>query len=149
SEHYAYGYHAVSQRFVFVFSSRSRPLLLTTTSLACLPAIASALNLHSDLSSVANNLSLFEISVFSTLGIEIGLTIFLFALTAITINIMLETSVLLNGWSLAVDDVWMDDWDERNDNPAPPVRITVATQSAERLGKPRRRERFSMARYKK
>ena len=133
AEHYAYSYHAVAQRFVFLFSTHSRPLFYTTIGLGSVPAITSTLNFVSDGYSLASLGAIFEPAVYVRFAIEVALFILVWVVTLSILSIMVETSVLLNGWSLAVRDVWMREWDESNDDFATDVRISVSDQSAERI----------------
>ena len=70
-EHYAYSYHAVSQRFMFLVSTHSWPLFFATVALGSAPALVSALNFASDLNSVIKHWRIFEQSVFVRFSIEI------------------------------------------------------------------------------
>jgi hypothetical protein len=131
AEHYAFSYHAVSQRFVFLFSTHARPLLITTATLGSIPAIASALNWGTDTMSLVAYSSLFEPSVYARYALEIALFAIVLLVTWNILCLMVETSVLLNGWQLAVSDVWMKEWDESTDDPASDVRIDTNAQTAE------------------
>ena len=51
-------------------------------------------------------------------------------LTARIVRFVVDTSVLLNAWQLAVQDVWIKDWDESNEKPAPIVEIDLVAQNA-------------------
>jgi hypothetical protein len=44
----------------------------------------------------------------------------------------INTSLLLNGWYLAARDVWIEEWDERNANPASNVKVDFIRQTARR-----------------
>jgi hypothetical protein len=134
AEHYAFSYHAVSQRFVFLFSTRTRPLLVTTATLGSVPAIASTLNLITDTASLVAHSDLFEPSVYARFAVEVALFVIVVLMTWKILCLMIETSVLLNGWQLAVSDVWMKEWDESTDDPASDVRIDVIEQTAEAMG---------------
>lgn len=131
AEHYAFSYHAVSQRFVFLFSTRARPLLFTTVTLGSIPAIASVLNLATDTGSLLAQSDLFEPSVYARYAVEIALVAAVLLVTWNIICLMVETSVLLNGWQLAVSYVWMGEWDESTDDPASNVQIDAVAQTAE------------------
>jgi hypothetical protein len=131
AEHYAFSYHAVSQRFLFLFSTRTRPLLFATATLGSIPAIASLLNLLTDIASLVVHSELFEPSVFARFAVEIALFAVVLLVTWKILCLLVETSVLLNGWQLAVQDVWMKEWDESTDDPASDVRIDTDAQTAE------------------
>jgi hypothetical protein len=133
AEHYAYSYHAVAQRFVFLFSTHSRPLFYTTIGLGSIPAIASTLNFMTDALSLWSYGSAFEPAVYVRFSFEVALFVIVWGITWNILSIMVETSVLLNGWSLAVQDVWMKEWDESTDDPASDVEISVSGQSAKPL----------------
>jgi hypothetical protein len=128
AEHFAYAYQAVSQRFVFVFSQNSRPLLLTTTALCMFPATVSFFNLFADVRDVAR--LPFERSVYFRVLVELGLFGIVAILTSHIVKFVVDTSVLLNAWHLAVRDVWIKDWDESNEEPAPTVTIDALAQEA-------------------
>jgi hypothetical protein len=134
AEHYAFSYHAVSQRFLFLFSVHTRPLLVATVTLGSVPAIASALNLLSDIASLVTQSDLFEPSVFARFAVEIALFAVVLVVTWKIVCLLVETSVLLNGWQLAVSYVWMNEWDESTDDPASDAEINVAAQTAKRHG---------------
>lgn len=49
------------------------------------------------------------------------------------------TGILLNGWHLAVEYVWMKEWDERTQDTASSVEVNVKAQRVERIGSNRTR----------
>jgi hypothetical protein len=139
--HLSYAYQAVCQRFVFIFSQHSRPLLFTTIFLCLLPLSTSAFNFISDVSTPTP--SDFGVGIDKLLMDSKGLSVRMlieailsFVVGVLTINIIgviVETSVLLNAWQLAVEHVWIKDWDAGPDTPpAPNVTVYVHTQHAKR-----------------
>jgi hypothetical protein len=128
AEHFVYAYQAVSQRFVFVFSQNSRPLLFTTTVLCMFPAIISFLNLATDVRDIVR--LPFERAVYFRLMVEVILFGVNCILTFQIVKFVIDTSVVLNAWHLAVRDVWTRDWDESNEEPAPIVAIDSLAQEA-------------------
>jgi hypothetical protein len=135
-EHYAYSYHAVCQRFMFLVSTHSWPLFLSTVALGSVPALVYILTFASDLNSVIKHWHVFEPSVFVRFSIGTLLTLAVLIVTGAIVKIMLDTSVLLNGWYLAVEKVWMDAWNETTDKAATMVLIRVADQEAEPIDNP-------------
>jgi len=130
AEHIAYAYHAVAQRFVFLFSSYSKPLLTATIGLFTIPFIVSLINFATDIRDVIG--TRWEISIYIRVGVEFLLVLGVFILTLRIILFAKDTSILLNGWYLAVNDVWMKDWNEETSDPARDVKINVSQQSATR-----------------
>jgi hypothetical protein len=126
SEHYAYAYHSVSQRFLFMLTSRTRPLLFLTIVLATFPAIVSALHFVFDVRSLFERP--FERPVWVFTFFEFLLTAAVWALTYFIINYAILTSLLLNAWLLAVQSIWMGRWDENKDEEAPPVKVDLHNQ---------------------
>jgi hypothetical protein len=134
-EHYAYAYHAVSQRFMFLFSVRRSPLFMASMALGSFPAVISLLNLLSDIRSLATNS--FESSVYVRFAIEVGFVLVVVVITVAIIRFMLNTSVLLNGWGLAVHNVWLGAWDESRPDDAPGmVLVSISGQTAQRTPDP-------------
>lgn len=133
AEHLAYAYHAISQRFVFIQSNRSRPLVGLTAVLLLLPATVAALHLFGDvldLYEMASATPLDAGPLYVRVALELGLTFTAAFLTSQIILYAEDSSVLLNGWSLAVRHVWMSEWDETNDDPAHSVRIDTDAGTA-------------------
>ena len=127
AEHLAYAYHAVAQRFVFVFSRRSRPLLFSTTLLVALPAIVATMHFFSDgYSLLSYGLVAHLLMRFS---FEALLLIVVWFMTFKILKYVFDTSLLLNGWYLA-SDIWMTEWDETTDNPAKRVYVNLRNQTA-------------------
>lgn len=72
----------------------------------------------------------FERSVYFRVLVELGLFGIVAILTSQIVKFVVDTSVLLNAWHLAVRDVWIKDWDESNEEPAPTVTIDALAQEA-------------------
>lgn len=134
AEHYAFAYQAISQRFVFIFSSYSKPLLIVIGALMLLPAATCALNLFTDIRDLARTPDLFEPIVYVRFALQLVLVCAVFLANAAIVVVATNTSVLLNGWHLAVRDVWMDEWNESNNDPACSVLVNRGEQKAERAG---------------
>lgn len=130
AEHYAFAYQSVSQRFMFILSSHSRPLLSLTIGLMAAPAIVSALNFVDDTADIFRTPYLFEPIVWVRYAFEAVLVSIVIFGTLKIILTSINSSLLLNGWHLAVRDVWLDAWDERNDDQASPVLIDATRQIA-------------------
>jgi hypothetical protein len=129
AEHLAYAYHAVAQRFVFILSSYSSPLLWLTLLLCAFPAIVAGWNAYTDVRDVFQH-QFFEQSLVVRTMIEIVLYLAVCLLTSFSIRYVLDSTVLLNGWFLAVRDVWMEEWDETNNAKAEAVTVDVSVQKA-------------------
>lgn len=132
AEHFDYAYQSVAQRFIFIFSRHSRPLLITTLILLSIPSIVASWNFYTDLRDLNVNNPAWETAVGDHV---IGETILLFFVLGVTYRILRhvsDTSILLNGWYLATRYVWGPEWNERNLKEPPLVRINVERQSAER-----------------
>jgi hypothetical protein len=129
AEHLAYAYHAVAQRFVFIFSSYSTPLLGLTLLLCSFPALVAGWNAYTDLRDVFRH-EFFDQSFVVRTMIEIVLYLAVCFLTFASVRLVLDSTVLLNGWYLAVRDVWMEEWDETNNAKAETVTIYVSAQRA-------------------
>lgn len=136
AEHYAYAYQSVSQRFMFVFTSYSRPLLGITMVLAAIPALVPGYNLFTDLRDLWDNLREVEPPLFVKTGVELVLYFVLLTVVRSQLTYIARTSTLLNGWNLAVRDVWMGEWDETDDRPASHVEIDVRNQKAQAVKPP-------------
>lgn len=163
-EHMAYAYHAVANRFQFISSSQSKPLLVFTVFFSLLPLLVVLWNLytdtrdaiHPDLYPLKNGWDMalaawkarlsgwppdwklilqerHSIDVLYRVGGEIILFISVMMMTYLSLRTEFNTNQLLNGWSLAVRDVWMDQWDERTNDPAEPVQINLKDQTAHLL----------------
>jgi len=131
AEHVAYAYHSVAQRFVFIFSHHTRPLLLLTLLLLFIPAIVAFWNLGTDIRDlVARFLQPVNTSILLRTVFEALLFICVLLTTVRIARSELDTSVLLNGWYLAARDVWMEEWDETTHDPAPSATIDVSAQKA-------------------
>jgi len=132
AEHVAYAYHSVAQRFVFLFSQHSQPLLLFTMALLFIPALVATWNLYTD---IRDTIALgMQVILFFKVLIEIVLVMFAWVLTYLIVRFEIDTSVLLNGWYLAARDVWEDEWDETPEKQkmASSVKVDVAQQRAEK-----------------
>jgi hypothetical protein len=127
AEHLAYAYHAVSQRFVFIFSKYDRPLLGVTVFLFAIPGIVASLHVFSDLFDVI------DYDWASALSVRLLVEgIMLILVWYVTIGIMhhvLKSNTLLHGWFLASKHIWIDEWDETNEDPASRVRIDMPHQT--------------------
>ncbi|MGY8666178.1 hypothetical protein Q3C01_28035 [Bradyrhizobium sp. UFLA05-109] len=128
--HLAYAYQVVAQRFLFIIATNSRPLLATTIVLCVFPAAVSFLDLLTDLRDIFTHTFGTEV----TIRVMIGMVLFgiVCLLTARIAMYIVDTSVLLNGWNLAVRDVWMKDWNDPKDEAAPAVMIDRMEQKASR-----------------
>jgi hypothetical protein len=132
AEHVAYAYHSVAQRFVFILSHYTKPLLLLTLLLLSIPAIVAFWNLATDIRDLIDRfLQPVNASILFRTVIEALLFICVLLTTVRIARAELDTSVLLNGWYLAARDVWMDQWDETTHEPASPATIYVSEQRAE------------------
>jgi hypothetical protein len=132
AEHVAYAYHSIAQRFVFIFSHHTRPLLALTVLLLFIPAIVSLWNFATDVRDlIARFLQPLNVTNLLRTVVEAFLVACVFLTTIRIVRAELGTSVLLNGWYLAARDVWMDQWDETTLEPAPPATIHVPEQKAE------------------
>jgi hypothetical protein len=135
AEHYAYAYHAVSQRFMFLFSVHRSPLFLASIAMGLVPGVVSLLNLASNINSLARGS--FESTIYIRFSIEVGLVLLVVIISVAIVRFMLDTSVLLNGWGLAVRNVWLRDWDERSpDDAASMVLVSISGQTAQRTVDP-------------
>src|SRR5262249_15637066 len=131
AEHVAYAYHSVAQRFVFIFSHHTKPLLALTLLLLSIPAIVAFWNLGTDIRDlVVHFLQPLNTSILLRTVIESLLFICVLLTTIRIARAEIGTSVLLNGWFLASRDVWMDQWDEGTHEPASPAIIDVRQQIA-------------------
>ncbi len=129
SEHYVFAYHAVSESFVFLFSRYSRPVLFTTMMLFLFPAFVAALGFFEDaIYFFAYQQSYAEPALYVRLICEAALLIVVVVVSWLQMRTIIETSSLLNGWCLAVKDVWTRHWDERDQEEAPTVEIDVDQQ---------------------
>jgi hypothetical protein len=99
-----------------------------TTALCAFPAAVSFFNLFADVRDIAR--LPFERSVYFRVLLELILFGIASILTAQIVRFVIDTSVLLNAWHLAVRDVWIKDWDESNEEPAPIVSIDAIAQEA-------------------
>ena len=132
AEHLAYAYHAVAQRFLLILTDEARPLPRKTIALVFFPAVIATINLgtdlydlyryHGELNPVAYNIVIAQavLLAFFTWPLTIGIT-----------RRAIETAALLHGWHLAVREVWMDQWDERTEDPATPVYVDVRAAHAD------------------
>lgn len=135
AEHLAFAFHAVAQRFLFILTTRSRMLLAATLALAVFPAAVATLNWGTDLRDLVEDVlgyrrAALPFRAYVMVGIEVGLLALTWIITISTAKLIVETGVLLNGWALAVEKIWMEEWDERTDDPASPVVIEARTQRA-------------------
>jgi hypothetical protein len=129
AENVAYAYHSVAQRFVFLFSQHSRPLLIYTVMLIMAPAIVASWNMYTDLRDIIA--TPVEFSLVVKTFIEMVILGLVWWVTLAIVRLQIDTSVLLNGWHLASRFVWMEEWDETNTDPASRAKIDVLTQTAE------------------
>jgi hypothetical protein len=127
-EHYAYAYQGVAHRFLFLFSSISGPLLVMTIILISFPLLIALWNYGTDLRDFCK--FDLETQVGIRVVIQSVLTACVFILTIGIIRKQVETSVLLNSWSLANRDVWEASWDETVTRPAQNVTIDREIQKA-------------------
>jgi len=109
-EHYVYVYHAIAERFLFILSQWSRPLLRTTAGLISLPALVSALHFYTDARDVLSKS--YEKSVLLLTMCELSLVLLVLVVTYSVISLVVDTSAVLNAWNLAVRDVWVGSLDE-------------------------------------
>ncbi|QOZ24143.1 hypothetical protein [Bradyrhizobium sp. CCBAU 51753] len=126
--HFAYAYQVVAQRFLFIIGTNSRPLLATTVVLCVFPSVVSLLDLLTDIRDLLTHT--YETEVW--IRVMIGMVLFgiVCLLTEKIAGYIVDTSVLLNGWNLAVRDVWMKDWNDPKDETAPMVIIDRVEQKA-------------------
>jgi hypothetical protein len=137
-EHLAYAYHSISQRFVFIFSTHSRPLLLATSLLLWCPSLVALWNLITDVRDVILKAEeLQPVSVHLKMLVETALVVMDLVISWFTWRFTMRSSMLLNGWNLACNEVWIHDWDERDpEDVAATVRVDVNAQRAFRLPAP-------------
>ena len=115
AEHFSYAYRSVAQRFVFLFSQHSKPLLAFTVLLCLVPALVASWNAYTDLQGLLVLLR-FRGGILPTDTIllrmlaEVVLLVLIWIISYKVIRFDIETSALLNGWQLAVQDVWMATW---------------------------------------
>src|SRR5205823_14735362 len=115
AEHFAYAYRSVAQRFMFLFSQHSKPLLAFTILLCVVPALVASWNAYTDLRDLLvflrfrGGIIQTEVILFKMLA-EVVLLMLVWIITCRIIRFDIETSMLLNGWQLAVQDVWMANW---------------------------------------
>ena len=134
AEHVAYAYHSVAQRFVFIFSHHSRPLLSLTFLLLSIPALVGVWNFVTDVRDLVDLfLQPVNFAILLRTTIEAFLLICVLLTTFRIARAELDTSVLLNGWFLAARDVWMEEWDETTHEPASPAIVFVNEQKAKRF----------------
>lgn len=131
AEHLAYANHVTAQRFLFIFSRRAKPLLKTTLALGLLPLGVAAWNFGTDVRDVFRMGSTPTPTVHLRVLLEIVMLLAVSVVTARTMWFAMHTAVVLNGWHLATR-VWMEEWDERTDDPASPVIVDALTQQARR-----------------
>ena len=130
AEHLAYAYHAVAQRFLFIFSTRDRQLRGLTLLLVALPSIVAMVNFITDLRDVHRMGEAFVPTAWARIWLEAGLLVVVLLISLHIARLVARTGVILNGWYLAVARVWMEEWDERTTYPASPVVVDVARQRA-------------------
>lgn len=130
AEHLAYAYHSVAQRFLFILTDKARPLPWTTVFLICFPALVATANFGTDVRDVMTRWE--DVSALAVGGTiaEVILLGFIWPITIGLARLGFRTAVLLHGWRLAVRDVWMEEWDERNDDPASPVYVDTTGAKA-------------------
>jgi|GEM_PF-4749486 len=127
AQHLAIAYKAVAQRFMFLFSAHSRPLMAFTVLLVAVPALVATWNAYTDLIDLFMILRFkggvlqTDIFLFKTL-VEVVLLVLVWLMTLYIVRFELDTSTLLNGWQLAVQDVWMATWASARE---PPVRVEI------------------------
>jgi hypothetical protein len=134
AEHLAYAYHAVAQRFLFVFARHARPLFGVTIALVAIPAVVATLHVLSDLV----DLIAYEFASGLTLRFVLGLVLLIvvWRVTIAIIGYVIDSSILLNGWYLASKHVWTKEWDESTDGPASKVKVNTEQQTATAMGQP-------------
>jgi hypothetical protein len=126
AEHYVYVYHAIAERFLFILSQWSQPLLRTTASLMALPAVVSTLHFLTDARDILSRS--FEKSVLLLTMLELALVILVILITYLIIKLIVDTSAVLNAWYLAVREVWVKSLDEAT--PADVTSVLIEGQSA-------------------
>jgi hypothetical protein len=123
AEHLAYAYHSVAQRFLFILTDESRPLPVATVLLLFFPALVATFNLGTDVRDVVKyGEAITPVAQYMI----VAEALLLFATWAITLKITrlaVQTAVLLHGWKLAVSQVWMEQWDERDEDSATPIYV--------------------------
>ena len=135
AEHYAYAYHAVSQRFMFPFSVHGSSLFIVSVVLSFTPALVSILNFAFNVRALMR--TSFEPSVYVRFTVEVGLLLLVLTIAVGIVRFTLNTSILLNAWSLAVRYVWLKEWDERKpDDAAGMVLVSISGQLAQRTSDP-------------
>lgn len=132
AQHLSYAYHAVAQRFLFIFSSHSAPLLGVTVLLCSLPLLVAGWNVFTDLRDLSQSKMVYRPEAVRV-TIELVLFVFVCLLTHASIRLVVSTSLLLNGWYLAVRDVWMNEWDERTNAKASYVVVDLVMQKATQI----------------
>jgi hypothetical protein len=127
AEHYAYAYQAVAQRFVFIFSTRTQPLLVISMALFAFPSLVTAYNWYVDLRDLFRlNLGIEAVPrLLTETLVFVGVLLCAFC----SIRHSVQSSVILNAWHLAIGE-WEREWDETNQEPARPVKVDRLQQKA-------------------
>lgn len=131
SEHYAYAYHAVCDRFMFLVWSKSGPLLLLTLVMMSLPLVVSSWNTITDVRDVVRFFS--DVGPGGVVRATMASLLYL-AVVFLTFGVIkrsTQTSVLLNAWYLGNHYCWEQAWNEDLLEAAPAVRINRRQQKAE------------------
>lgn len=124
AEHYAFAYNAVSQRFLFLFSTHSRTTQGIAVLLTSFPAIVASVSFATDIYSAIGIIrEMRDNTVVWRLIAEFALLGIVLAFTVLVVRYVVLSNRLLNAWYLATQGVWMDEWDETNQNAASVVRI--------------------------
>ena len=129
AEHYAYAYHSVAQRFMFLFSEHSRPLMIFTWALCAIPPLVAFWNVYPDIRDMLARPQ-WELHLIIRVAVEVVIFVCVCVITCLIVRFERDTSIVLNGWYLAARDVWDKDWDETTQEPAKTVAIDVQKQQA-------------------
>lgn len=136
AEHYAFAYSAVSQRFMFLFSTHSFLLHGFAVFLVSFPAIVATVSFLVDAFTAYDIIDkLKDVSVAFRLLAELALLGFVIALTWAVVRYVVSSNRLLNAWYIATRDVWVDEWDERDETQASQVTVDLSKETAERINK--------------
>jgi hypothetical protein len=118
AQHLSVAYSSVANRFLFLFSDKSKPKIIVISLVLSIPFFVSSANLLSDLVDVTN--TRFENSVSIIFTVELFLVAAVGLLTFRCAALAKDTSFLLYGWFLGVRDVWSKEcWSESYANPSP------------------------------
>ncbi|WP_157278132.1 hypothetical protein [Methyloversatilis thermotolerans] len=136
AEHLCYAYQAISQRFLIIASSHSNPSRVAIILLTTFAPLTASINLIIDFRDAFSFPAIAFRSFALHLFFNSTLVVLIWIITTRTLIKQIETSTLLNSWYIAVRDVWMEEWDESNEERASPVRVDIGEQTGKKAGPP-------------